>query len=163
MLDLYQERRFPCGVGYGGLLLWVQLGPCEDRLLDSAPAIEGDANMTRVRDEGATILDRLFEIVMARRDERPEGSYVVRLLEGGIPAIAEKIREESEEVIGAALDESDAALAHEVADLLFHVWVVMASRDVAPEAVYAELARRFGIGGLEEKASRLGDQNDAAG
>ena len=119
--------------------------------------------MTSVGGEGATILDRLFEIVMTRRDERPEGSYVAQLLEGGLPAISEKIREESEEVIGAARDEGDAALAHEVADLLFHVWVMMASRDVAPEAVYAELARRFGIGGLEEKASRMGDQDDAAG
>ena len=119
--------------------------------------------MTSVRDEGASILDRLFEIVSARRDERPDGSYVVKLLDGGWPAIAKKVREEAEEVVVAGRDESDEALAHEVADLLFHVWVLMASRELAPDAVYAELDRRFGIGGLEEKASRDGEGRDAPG
>jgi phosphoribosyl-ATP pyrophosphohydrolase len=119
--------------------------------------------MTNVRDEGVAILDRLFEIVGSRRDERPEGSYVVKLLDGGWPAIAEKVREEAEEVVVAGRDESDEALAHEVADLIFHVWVLMASRGLSPDAVYAELARRFGTGGLEEKASRKGDGHDAPG
>ena len=100
------------------------------------------------------ILDRLFEIVRERRSQRPEGSYVVELLDAGWERIASKVREEAEETIAAAKDESDAALAREVADLIFHVWVLMASRDVAPAAVYAELERRFGVGGLVEKASR---------
>jgi phosphoribosyl-ATP pyrophosphohydrolase len=110
--------------------------------------------MKAVRDTQAAILDRLYEIVMARRDERPEGSYVVQLLDAGWAGMAAKLREESEEVVIAARDESDEAFAHEVADLLFHVWVMMASRGLPPAAVYAELARRFGVGGLEEKASR---------
>jgi phosphoribosyl-ATP pyrophosphohydrolase len=117
--------------------------------------------MTSIDQERSSgVLDRLFEIIASRRDERPEGSYVVQLLDGGRPAIAAKVREEAEEVIAAAQDESDAALAHEVADLLFHVWVLMASREVAPDAVYAELARRFGIGGLAEKAARLPAKQD---
>ena len=101
------------------------------------------------------ILDRLYEIVVARRDQRPDESYVVSLMDAGWEAIAAKVREESEEVILAAKKEGDDALAHEVADLLFHVWVLMASRGVEPTSVYAELARRFGVGGLEEKASRV--------
>jgi phosphoribosyl-ATP pyrophosphohydrolase len=108
------------------------------------------------RDETTQILDRLYEIVEARRDQRPEGSYVVNLLDGGWDAMAAKVREEAEEVVVAARGESDEALAYEVADLFFHVWVMMASRGVEPAAVYAELARRFGVGGLEEKASREG-------
>ncbi len=108
------------------------------------------------RDETTRILDRLYEIVEARRDQRPEGSYVVNLLDGGWDAMAAKVREEAEEVVVAARGESDEALAHEVADLFFHVWVMMASRGVEPAAVYAELARRIGVGGLEEKASRAG-------
>jgi phosphoribosyl-ATP pyrophosphohydrolase len=117
-----------------------------------------------IRDEGAEILDRLFEIVTARRDQRPDGSYVVQLLDGGWPAMAAKIREEAEEVVDAGRDESDEALTHEVADLLFHVWVLMASRELSPGAIYSELARRFGIGGIEEKASRKNkEENDAAG
>ncbi len=100
------------------------------------------------------ILDRLYEIVTARRDQRPEGSYVVSLLDGGWESIAAKVREEAEETVQAARSESGEALAHEVADLLFHVWVMMASRDVEPSSVYAELEGRLGVGGLEEKASR---------
>ncbi len=110
--------------------------------------------MSSSRDETAQILDRLYEIVVARRELRPTGSYVVSLLDGGWEAIAAKIREECEEVVLAARDQGDDALAHEVADLFFHVWVMMASRGVEPGAVYAEIARRFGVGGLEEKASR---------
>ncbi len=116
----------------------------------------------RRADRTASVLDRLFEVVAARRDERPEGSYVVRLLDGGWQAIEAKLREEAQEVVDAARDESDEALAHEAADLIFHLWVMLASRGLEPSAVYAELERRFGIGGLEEKASRVavGDRSD---
>lgn len=104
--------------------------------------------------EPSQVLDRLFEVIERRREERPEGSYVVSLLAGGLPVIGEKVREEAEEVVQAALHESDEALAREVADLLFHLLVLLAARGVEPESAYRELARRFGIGGLEEKASR---------
>ncbi len=117
--------------------------------------------MSSSRDETVQILDRLYEIVVARREQRPEGSYVVTLLDGGWETIAAKVREESEEVILAARGEDDEALAHEIADLFFHVWVMMASRGVEPTAVYAELARRFGVGGLEEKASREREEGPA--
>jgi len=110
----------------------------------------------------ATILDRLFEIVRRRREERPENSYVVSLLDGGWPAMAAKVREEAEEVVVAARDDGDAALTHEVADLLFHVWVLLAARGVEPGTVYAELGRRFGVGGLEEKAARGRDTESQA-
>ena len=102
----------------------------------------------------AEILERLYDVVVARRNERPSGSYVVQLLDGGWEAIGAKIREEAGEVIDAGQSESDEAVAHEAADLLFHLWVGLAARDVDPKAVFAELGRRFGIGGLEEKASR---------
>ena len=113
-------------------------------------------------DARADILERLFEVVVARRDERPADSYVVSLLDGGWDAIAAKIQEEAGEVVAAGRDESDEALAHEVADLLFHVWVGLAARNVQPAAVFAELGRRFGIGGHEEKASRspIGDNDE---
>ena len=111
-------------------------------------------------DVPSQVLDRLFEVIERRRDERPTGSYVVSLLEGGLPAIGEKIREEADEVVRAACGESDEALAREVADLIFHVFVLLAARGVDPTATYRELARRFGIGGLEEKAAR-GNQETA--
>lgn len=112
-------------------------------------------------DVPSQVLDRLFEVIERRRDERPTGSYVVSLLEGGLPAIGEKIREEADEVVRAACGESDEALAREVADLIFHVFVLLAARGVDPTATYRELARRFGIGGLEEKAAR--GNSEAAG
>lgn len=105
-------------------------------------------------DQPSQVLDRLFEVIERRRAERPAGSYVVSLLEGGLPAITAKVREEAEEVVQAALGESDEALGREVADLIFHVFVLLAARGVDPAASYRELARRFGIGGLDEKASR---------
>jgi len=102
----------------------------------------------------AMILDQLFGVIRSRAAERPKGSYVVSLLDGGWQAIEAKVREEAAEVVAAAKHESDAALAHEAADLLFHLWVLLASRGVEPGDVYAELGRRFGLGGLEEKAAR---------
>lgn len=111
-------------------------------------------------DVPSQVLDRLFDVIERRREERPAGSYVVSLLDGGLPAITDKVREEAEEVVRAACGESDEALAREVADLIFHVFVLLAARGVEPAASYRELARRFGIGGLEEKAAR--GQSEAA-
>ncbi len=105
-------------------------------------------------DAPSQVLDRLFEVIERRRAERPSGSYVVSLLDGGLPAITDKVREEADEVVRAALGESDEALAREVADLIFHVLVLLAARGIEPDAAYRELARRFGIGGLAEKSSR---------
>lgn len=108
------------------------------------------------------ILARLEAVLVERRETRPEGSYVVQLLDGGWPAIEAKILEEAREVVAAGRDESDEALTHEVADLLFHVMVGLVARGVAIESVYAELAGRFGIGGLEEKASRAKGRREGA-
>lgn len=108
----------------------------------------------REEESASEVLDRLFEVIEARRTARPTGSYVVSLLDGGLPAITAKVQEEAAEVVQAALGEGDEALAHEVADLLFHVLVLLSARGVEPAAAYRELARRFGIGGLVEKAAR---------
>lgn len=105
-------------------------------------------------DATSQVLDRLYEVIEHRRDERPEGSYVVTLLDAGLSAVAVKLREESEEVIRAAFDEDAHAVAHEASDVIFHLFVLLAARGIPPAAVYAELARRFGIGGLAEKAAR---------
>ncbi|MBK7950155.1 MAG: phosphoribosyl-ATP diphosphatase [Deltaproteobacteria bacterium] len=110
------------------------------------------------------VLDRLYEVIERRRDERPAGSYVVTLLDAGMPAIAAKLREESEEVVRAAFDEDAHAVAHEAADVVFHLFVLLAARGIQPDAVYGELSRRFGIGGLAEKAARgAGDPGVGSG
>lgn len=121
-----------------------------------------DRDDERDNDDAATIgvLDQLFDVIEARRRERPDGSYVVSLLDGGWDSIAAKIREEAGEVCEAGASESDAAVTHEAADLVFHLLVGLAARGIEPTAVYAELARRFGISGLEEKASRATPDGD---
>ncbi len=108
----------------------------------------------------AEVLDRLFAVIEERRHQRPEGSYVAELLDGGLDAVAAKLREESEEVIEAAASGDTSQIAHELADLLFHAWVLMAAVDVSPERVYALLEQRFGTGGVVEKAARARQQRD---
>ena len=102
----------------------------------------------------AEILDRLFRVIEARRRERPEGSYVVELLDGGIEAIAAKVREEADETIEAAAGSDGAHTAREFADLLFHTWVLLAASGLEPGDVYGVLEERFGICGLYQKAER---------
>ncbi|MCP4005489.1 MAG: phosphoribosyl-ATP diphosphatase [bacterium] len=103
------------------------------------------------------ILDRLAEVVSQRARHRPTGSYVVSLLDGGTPAIAAKLREETEELIEAAGADDADHTAHEAADLLFHLWVLLAACELPVQRVYEQLERRFGTSGLAEKAAREGD------
>jgi len=93
-------------------------------------------------------------VIAERRRARPEKSYVVSLLDAGLPKINAKIAEESRELI-EALPENDAAhTAHEAADLIFHTLVGLESAGVSIDAVFAQLRKRFGISGIDEKASR---------
>jgi phosphoribosyl-ATP pyrophosphohydrolase len=108
----------------------------------------------------AEILDKLFDVILARKAERPAGSYVVQLLDAGVEAIAAKIREEGEEVIEAAGARDAEQVAHEVADLIFHAWVMLAVAGANPERVFEVLEQRFGTGGLVEKASRTPSAED---
>lgn len=108
---------------------------------------------------GEPILQALMAVICERRDRPPEGrqSYVAALLAGGVPAIGAKITEEAVEVVEAAAEPGDDGRAHlvrEAADLVFHTMVLLGHRHVGWEEVEAELARRFGIGGFEEKAAR---------
>jgi phosphoribosyl-ATP pyrophosphohydrolase/phosphoribosyl-AMP cyclohydrolase len=105
-------------------------------------------------DPPAVVLARVAEVIAERRRTRPDKSYVVSLLDAGLPKINRKIAEESGELI-EALSENDAAhTAHEAADLLFHMLVGLEAAGVPPDRVFAELGRRFGVSGLDEKASR---------
>ncbi len=108
------------------------------------------------------ILDRLAEVIESRKPANggdPEKSYVARLLHKGPDAILKKVAEESGEAIMAAKDlqygQGDArALVGEMADLWFHSMIALAQFGLGPADVVAELARREGLGGLEEKALR---------
>jgi phosphoribosyl-ATP pyrophosphohydrolase len=100
---------------------------------------------------------RLDEMLAERVRQRPAGSYVTELLDGGHPAMATKVIEEAYELVEACGGENDPpAIVHEAADLVFHAMVLLAANDIRWQEVEAELSRRFGIGGLTEKAARQG-------
>jgi phosphoribosyl-ATP pyrophosphohydrolase/phosphoribosyl-AMP cyclohydrolase len=105
-------------------------------------------------DPPALVLARVADVIAERRRTRPEKSYVVSLLDAGLPKINGKISEEARELV-EALPQGDAAhTAHEAADLIFHTLVGLESAGVPVETVFAELRKRFGISGIDEKASR---------
>ena len=111
---------------------------------------DGDALLVRVRPSGpachtnavSCFAPWLWRTVAERAKERPEGSYVVRLLDEGIAACARKVGEEAVEASVAALAESDERVIEEVADLWFHSYVLLAARGLDPAAVEDELTRR---------------------
>jgi phosphoribosyl-ATP pyrophosphohydrolase len=93
-------------------------------------------------------------VIGQRHREPREESYTSALLREGHGAIAAKVREESEELIEAAAESDASHTAHEAADLIYHALVLLEFAGVEPSAVYAELERRFGSSGLDEKAGR---------
>lgn len=102
------------------------------------------------------ILSRLAVILAERRAADPERSYVAKLYARGLDAILKKVGEEATEVVLAAKDGEKSQLVHETADLWFHTLVMLNYCGLDHDAVLDELARRFGVSGLEEKASRQG-------
>ncbi len=100
------------------------------------------------------VLDRLARIIASRKGADPESSYVARLHSEGLDAILNKMGEEAVETIIAAKNGDSSAIVHETADLWFHTLVMLSDCGLGPEDVLAELERRFGTSGIEEKASR---------
>lgn len=108
------------------------------------------------------ILRQLEVVLHQRKTESADSSYVAALYAGGLNKILEKVGEESTEVILAAKDatpDQQADLVSETADLWFHTLVMLAQQNVPVSAVTDELSRRFGLSGLEEKASRSKPEN----
>ncbi|MBK1699647.1 phosphoribosyl-ATP diphosphatase [Thiococcus pfennigii] len=100
------------------------------------------------------ILARLAEVLEERKAADPQSSYVAKLYDKGLDAILKKIGEEATETVMAAKDGAGERIVSEVADLWFHCLVLLAHQGLGPTAVLAELDRRFGLSGLEEKARR---------
>jgi phosphoribosyl-ATP pyrophosphohydrolase len=90
----------------------------------------------------STIFHELYAIICERRDEATAVSYTARLFAEGDDRIIQKVGEEAVEVILAAKGQSEARLVSETADLLYHLLVLLASRDVSLDQVEAELVRR---------------------
>jgi phosphoribosyl-ATP pyrophosphohydrolase len=99
-------------------------------------------------------LEKLESTIIARREADPGSSYVASLFAKGMTKIAQKLGEEAIETVIAAMKGDPQAVTSEAADLLFHLTVLLAAADVPLADVLAELDRREGRSGLDEKASR---------
>lgn len=100
------------------------------------------------------ILSRLAETLESRKLADPNSSYVAKLYAKGLDAILKKIGEEATETVIAAKGGDKSQVVYEMADLWFHSMVLLAQQGLHPDDVLAELARREGLSGLVEKASR---------
>ena len=99
-------------------------------------------------------LSRLEATIQQRLGASPEESYVAKLHARGLPTIARKLGEEAVETVVAALAGSREELTGEAADVLFHLLVLLGEKGLPLAEVLAELDRREGVSGLEEKAAR---------
>jgi phosphoribosyl-ATP pyrophosphohydrolase len=102
----------------------------------------------------ARVLDRLWGTVLSRKDADPALSHSARLLSRGTAKIAQKFGEEAVECLIEAVGGHRTALIGESADVLYHLLVLWVDAGLRPEQVWAELARREGVSGIQEKASR---------
>jgi len=100
------------------------------------------------------ILHRVGAVIASRKGADPTTSYVAKLFDKGLDSILKKVGEEATETVMAAKDGDAQKVVYEVADLWFHTMVALAHFGLQPEDVLRELARREGLSGLEEFASR---------
>lgn len=100
------------------------------------------------------ILTKLSEVLEARKTADPDSSYVASLYHDGVDKILKKLGEEAVETVIAGKAGDTEQIVYEMADLWFHCLVLLAHNDIDPKHVLDELDRRFGLSGIDEKASR---------
>ena len=100
------------------------------------------------------VLARLWATIEVRRGASPDSSYTAKLLATGPAEVARKLGEESLEAVIEAVKGDNAALTRESADVLYHLLVLWAAAGLSPDDIAAELTRREGTSGIEEKRGR---------
>jgi phosphoribosyl-ATP pyrophosphohydrolase len=103
---------------------------------------------------GDDILQAVYDVILERKRNPSENSYTAALMHKGIDKILKKIGEEATEVVIAAKGGKREEIVYETSDLVFHLLVLLGYCDIPPEEIFAELRRRFGMSGIEEKNSR---------
>jgi phosphoribosyl-ATP pyrophosphohydrolase len=101
------------------------------------------------------IIAAVYRVIQERKANPSESSYTASLMRKGIDKILKKVGEEATEVVIAGKGGKREEIVYETADLIFHSLVLLGFYDIDPEEVYAELRRRFGTSGIEEKQSRV--------
>jgi phosphoribosyl-ATP pyrophosphohydrolase len=109
--------------------------------------------------DASSVFQQLMETIADRKRNPPARSYTTSLFQGGVDRIGCKVMEEAAEVVRAARkagtsNEQREQLVYEAADVIYHLFVLLGYCDVTLDQVEHELARRFGVSGLDEKASR---------
>ena len=100
------------------------------------------------------VLDNLYHTICERKNSDPTKSYTAKLLQGKENSMLKKIVEEAGEFTFAVKDNDTEEIIYEAADIVYHIMVALASKDVNPDRIKQELSRRFGLSGIEEKNSR---------
>lgn len=101
------------------------------------------------------IIDTLYHVIQERKNDNPKKSYTSKLLNGKQNSMLKKVVEEAGELTFAIKDNDEEEIVYEAADVTYHVLVALASKNISPDRIKQELARRFGISGIEEKNSRV--------
>ena len=104
--------------------------------------------------DNLSVLKQLEQIILERKGASADSSYTASLLQKGVDKILKKLGEEATELVIAGKGGKRDEIVYETADLFYHTLVLLAHHDIPLDDVLAELRRRFGISGLEEKASR---------
>lgn len=103
------------------------------------------------------VIENLYHTIQDKKNDDPKKSYTAKLLQGKENSMLKKIVEEAGEFTFAIKDNDKEEIVYEAADLLYHSLVALASRNISPDQVKQEIARRFGLSGIDEKNSRVED------
>lgn len=101
------------------------------------------------------IIDELYHTILSRKNADPQTSWTAKLLSKGDNAILKKVVEEAGEFSFAIKDNDEDEIIYECADLVYHVLVALGHKNISPDRVKQELARRFGVSGITEKNARI--------
>lgn len=101
------------------------------------------------------VIETLYHVIQEKRNDDPSKSYTAKLLQGKENSMLKKIVEEAGEFTFAIKDSDNEEIVYEAADIVYHMLVALASKNISPDQVKQELARRFGMSGIEEKNSRV--------
>jgi len=135
----------------GGIACHTGRKSCFFTKLDSGDVVsEADENATK----NYSVLDKLYHELQDRKSADPKTSYTASLLQKGENSYLKKIVEEAGEYCFAVKDNDKKEIVYEAADLVYHALIPLVDKNIHPDQIKAELERRFGLSGIEEKNSR---------